>query len=157
MSPAVAASCRASPTSAPDAASLCLGTSANFYEVLSLSPRSASGDDVKRAFRSMALRYHPDVCDPSEKEQSTRAFLVLHEAYRTLSDPALKEEYDCSLGLVGGMRFAGGDRMVMRRRWEEQVMGLKRRSGRGRRSGTWGSIMRSRNNSRANNGNEDED
>ncbi|KAI4296331.1 hypothetical protein L6164_036297 [Bauhinia variegata] len=34
----------------------------NFYKLLSLSPKTATMDEIKRAHRSMALPYHPDVC-----------------------------------------------------------------------------------------------
>ncbi|KAG6652910.1 chaperone protein dnaJ 11, chloroplastic-like [Carya illinoinensis] len=66
----------------------------NFYEVLSLSPNNASINEIKKAYRSMALRYHPDVCPPPMKEESTRMFVKLNAAYRTLSDPVLRKEYE---------------------------------------------------------------
>ena len=59
-------------------------TSGNFYKMLSLSDNSATTDEIKRAYRSMALQYHPDVChDPSMKEESTRMFVQLNAAYKT--------------------------------------------------------------------------
>ncbi|KAG6651989.1 chaperone protein dnaJ 20, chloroplastic-like [Carya illinoinensis] len=71
----------------------CRATATNFYEILSLSPDNASIDEVKKAYRTMALRYHPDVCPPPMKEESTRIFVQLNAAYRTLSDPVLRIEY----------------------------------------------------------------
>ncbi|GLJ27137.1 hypothetical protein SUGI_0532060 [Cryptomeria japonica] len=59
----------------------------SLYEVLSV-PHNVSARDVKSAYRRMALRYHPDVCPPAEKEKCTRLFLKVQEAYelcRTLS------------------------------------------------------------------------
>ncbi|XP_028754225.1 chaperone protein dnaJ 20, chloroplastic-like [Neltuma alba] len=103
----------------------------NFYKMLSLNPKSATKDEIKKAYRSMALQYHPDTCrDPSRKEKCTRMFVQLHAAYETLSDPVLREEYDYELGLItkksNNESVNGGERW--RRRWEEQVVELKRRS-----------------------------
>ncbi|TKY71444.1 Chaperone protein dnaJ 20 [Spatholobus suberectus] len=117
----------------------------NFYKVLCLSPNSATTDDIKKAYRSMALRYHPDVChDSSKKEESTRMFVQLNAAYRTLSNPMLRAEYDCELGLRSGMSV--GDES-WRCRWQEQVAELKRRSRRrmAQKEGSWGSKMRAQN------------
>lgn len=75
----------------------------DFYRLLSItSPKSVGCEEIKRAYRSMALRYHPDVCrDESMKEELTKMFVQLNEAYRTLSDPVLRNEYDFELGLSG--------------------------------------------------------
>ncbi|KAI3439291.1 AAI domain-containing protein [Psidium guajava] len=71
----------------------------NYYELLSLNPNASAGD-VKKAYRSLAPRYHPDVCrDPSTKEESTGMFLLVHEAYEALSDPRSRLLYDYELGL----------------------------------------------------------
>ncbi|XP_020222187.1 chaperone protein dnaJ 20, chloroplastic [Cajanus cajan] len=102
------------------------GVDENLYSILSLSPNSASMDDIKKAYRSMALRYHPDVCrDGSKKEEQTRMFVQLNAAYETLSNPRLREEYDYELGLRSKMSV--GDES-WRIRWREQVSELKRRS-----------------------------
>lgn len=73
----------------------------NFYKMLCVSPESATTAEIKRAYRSMALRHHPDVCrDASAKEESTRMLVLLNAAYETLSDPCLRQQYDCQvLGL----------------------------------------------------------
>ena len=82
----------------------------NLYKVLSLSPKSATTDDIKKAYRSMALRYHPDVCqDCSKKEESTRMFVQLNAAYQTLSNPRLRAEYDCELGLRSEKSVVGNE------------------------------------------------
>ncbi|XP_057739023.1 chaperone protein dnaJ 20, chloroplastic-like [Arachis stenosperma] len=110
----------------------------NLYKVLSLSPKSATMDDIKRAYRSMALRYHPDVChDPSKKDESTRLFVQLNQAYETLSNPTLKQEYDHQLGLITAHDESS------RKRWKEQLAELKTRSH--RKQGSWGSRMRAQN------------
>ncbi|XP_058752126.1 chaperone protein dnaJ 20, chloroplastic-like [Vicia villosa] len=110
----------------------------NLYKILSLSPKSATMDDIKRAYRTMALRYHPDVChDRMKKEESTRMFVKLNEAYKILSNPKLKEEYDCKLFGLDDLR---------RSRWMEQVVELNRRSHTHRGGASWGSRMRAKNN-----------
>jgi molecular chaperone DnaJ len=61
------------------------------YEVLSV-PRDASAEDVKRAYRTLALRYHPDR-NPGDREAEER-FKVVSEAYATLRDPEARQRYD---------------------------------------------------------------
>lgn len=127
---------------------------ANFYKVLSVSPGSATKDEIKKAYRSMALQYHPDVCnDPSMKEESTRMFVQLNAAYETLSNPMLREKYDSELGLRRSnnnmnmnMNMNVSDE-VWRSRWQEQVVELKNRSRRrmGQKGGSWGARMRTQN------------
>ncbi|OAY32116.1 chaperone protein dnaJ 20, chloroplastic [Manihot esculenta] len=101
-----------------------------FYKVLSLNPQEAKPEDIKKAYRKMALRYHPDVCQNStmSREECRRMFLQVHEAYRTLSDPVLREEYD--LGLFLGLTRNLGDNHAGTGScsWKEQLVELKRRS-----------------------------
>ena len=60
-------------------------SSNDFYKMLSLNPKSATRDEIKKAYRTMALQYHPDMCkDPSRKEKCARMFVQLHVAYETL-------------------------------------------------------------------------
>ena len=104
----------------------------NFYQVLSLGSEDVGFDEIKKAYRSMALQYHPDVCPPSAKEESTRRFVELQKAYETLSDPISREMYDYQLRLVKSM----GSGVCMEERkskfprevWESQLYGLKKRS-----------------------------
>ncbi|KAF8411505.1 hypothetical protein HHK36_004057 [Tetracentron sinense] len=105
-----------------------------FYEVLSLDSEYVGFDEIKKAYRRMALQYHPDVCPPSTKEESTRRFVELQKAYETLSDPISREKYDYELGLVDFIEFGIGglQREESRSRfpkevWENQLRGLQRR------------------------------
>ncbi|KAH1073570.1 hypothetical protein J1N35_025898 [Gossypium stocksii] len=78
----------------------------NFYELLSLGHSENVGlSEIKKAYRRMVLQYHPDVCPPSAKEESTKRFLELQMAYETLSDPVSRKMYDCELGLADQIGF----------------------------------------------------
>lgn len=63
----------------------------DFYNVLGV-PRNASQDDIKKAYRNLAMRWHPDR-NPDNDEVAAR-FKDLTEAYRTLSDPDRRARYD---------------------------------------------------------------
>ncbi|XP_058079913.1 chaperone protein dnaJ 20, chloroplastic-like [Magnolia sinica] len=99
------------------------------YELLSVT-ESAGQDEIKAAFRKLARRCHPDTCrSDNKKEDFTKQFIEAREAYRVLSDPVLREDYDNRLK----NRF--GD-------WESQLAGLTTRSDRRATSASWGSRMR---------------
>uniref|UniRef100_A0A8C6RWP4 DnaJ heat shock protein family (Hsp40) member B2 n=1 Tax=Nannospalax galili TaxID=1026970 RepID=A0A8C6RWP4_NANGA len=57
---------------------------ASYYEILDV-PRSASADDIKKAYRKKALQWHPDK-NPDNKEFAERKFKEVAEAYEVLSD-----------------------------------------------------------------------
>ncbi len=78
------------------AAALCAASLAglSYYEMLGLT-RTASGTEIKRAFRKMALKYHPDK-NPSEDAQNE--FIAVAAAYEVLMDPARRSQYDASGG-----------------------------------------------------------
>lgn len=69
----------------------------DYYEVLGLD-KSASADDIKKAYRTLAKKYHPDV-NPGNKEAETK-FKEVGEAYEVLSDPDKKAKYD-AYGFAG--------------------------------------------------------
>ena len=56
----------------------------DYYDILGVS-RDATADDLKRAFRQLAMKYHPDR-NPDNKE-SEEKFKKINEAYSCLSDP----------------------------------------------------------------------
>jgi len=64
----------------------------DYYEVLGIE-RSAGGDELKRAYRRLALKYHPDNYK-GDKAEGERMFKELAEAYEVLSDPAKRQRYD---------------------------------------------------------------
>ncbi|WP_085829860.1 DnaJ C-terminal domain-containing protein [Collinsella vaginalis] len=81
----------------------------NFYDVLGVS-KDASDDEIKKAFRKLAVKYHPDSGGDEQK------FKEISEAYETLSHPDKRREYDQMLmfggvpgqGAPGGYTYAGG-------------------------------------------------
>ncbi|CAD8178403.1 unnamed protein product [Paramecium octaurelia] len=64
----------------------------DYYKVLEL-PRSATEADIKKAYRKLALKWHPDK-NPDNKEVATKKFKEIAEAYEVLSKPEKKSHYD---------------------------------------------------------------
>ncbi|SMC19577.1 DnaJ domain-containing protein [Desulfacinum hydrothermale DSM 13146] len=67
----------------------------DYYRILGLPP-SASGDDIRRAYRRLARRHHPDRNEGSP--ESEERLKEINEAYRVLGDPDRKKDYDRSAG-----------------------------------------------------------
>ena len=69
----------------------------DYYEVLGVS-KTASEDDIKKAYRKLAKEFHPDL-HPGDKAAEAK-FKELNEAYEVLSDPQKKSKYD-QFGFAG--------------------------------------------------------
>ena len=63
----------------------------DYYEILEIS-RGASGNEIKKAYRRLALKFHPDR-NQGDKE-SEEKFKKINEAYQILSDAQKREIYD---------------------------------------------------------------
>lgn len=78
----------------------------DYYEVLGLK-KGASADEIKKAYRTLAKKYHPDM-NPGDKD-AERRFKEIGEAYEVLSDPDKKAKYD-QFGFAGvDPNMAGGE------------------------------------------------
>ncbi len=70
----------------------------DYYKILGVD-RDATDEEIKRAYRRLAMQYHPDRCQ-GDKE-SEEKFKLINEAYETLKDPEKRAQYD-RFGYVGG-------------------------------------------------------
>lgn len=84
----------------------------DYYELLGVA-RNASDDDIKKSFRRLAMKYHPD--RNRDNPQAEEQFKKVKEAYDVLSDPKKRSAYDQfghagvdpSMGAAGGFGFGG--------------------------------------------------
>ena len=63
-----------------------------FYEALNLT-KEASEDEIKKSYRKLAVKYHPDK-NPDNKEEASAKFKEISEAYSVLSDKEKRNIYD---------------------------------------------------------------
>ena len=64
----------------------------DYYEVLGVS-KNATDDEIKKAYRKLAKKYHPDA-NPDNKEEAEAKFKEVNEAYENLSNPQKRKMYD---------------------------------------------------------------
>ncbi len=81
-----------------------MADSEDFYSVLGVG-RQATADELKRAYRKLAIKYHPDH-NPGDKEAEEK-FKQVNNAYQTLSDPEKRARYD-AMGHEAYMRGGAG-------------------------------------------------
>ncbi len=68
----------------------------DYYQLLQIPPSASSGD-IRKAYRQLALKFHPD---KNNTPHAAAQFLLINEAYGVLNDPAQRKKYD-------SIRFAG--------------------------------------------------
>ena len=88
----------------------------DLYKILEVS-RDADADDVRKAYRRLALKYHPDKQagkSEAEVEAASSKFKAISEAYEILSDPEKKSKYDSGVEIedidnphAGGGNYGG--------------------------------------------------
>lgn len=77
----------------------------DYYEVLGVN-KNATDEELKKAFRKLAKKYHPDA-NPDNKKEAEAKFKEVNEAYETLSNPQKRKMYD-QFGPDGPQGFGGG-------------------------------------------------
>lgn len=102
-------------------------------ELSTLNSKCVNVDQIKKAYRKMVLRYHPDVCDPSMREESNRMFIEIQKAYRCLLDQESQKTVSSETGAT-------------KHKWESQLSELKRQSHwrQEQKEGSWGCRMRAK-------------
>ncbi len=67
-------------------------TKKDYYKILEID-KNSSPDDIRKAYRKLVLKYHPDK-NPENKEESEIKFKEIYEAYSVLSNPSKRSDYD---------------------------------------------------------------
>jgi len=75
----------------------------NHYTVLGVPP-SASAEQLRRAYKELATRYHPHTADPKDEADTVKKFQRASEAYSILKDPLLRARYDLGVGDTAGSK-----------------------------------------------------
>lgn len=78
----------------------------DYYEVLGVN-KNATDEELKKAYRKLAKKYHPDA-NPDNKKEAEEKFKEVSEAYETLSNPQKRQMYD-QFGPDGPQGFGGGN------------------------------------------------
>ena len=78
----------------------------DYYEILGV-PKNASEDDIKKAYRKLAMKFHPDRNQGDGAKQAEEKFKEAAEAYDVISDPQKRAQYD-RFGHAGVNNGSGG-------------------------------------------------
>src|SRR5512138_684035 len=79
----------------------------DYYDVLGV-PKNASEDDIKKAYRKLAMKHHPDRNQGDDAKKAEEKFKEAKEAYEMLSDPQKRAAYDQSGHAGVDPSMAGG-------------------------------------------------
>lgn len=104
----------------------------DYYDLLGVS-KKASGEEIKRAYRKLAMKYHPDR-NPNKKEAEER-FKEINEAYAVLSDKEKRKQYD-TFGAEGFRQRFSQEDIFRGFDFDEILSGIF--GGRGRRESRFG-------------------
>ena len=87
-----------------------MATKRDFYEILGV-PKNASDEDIKKSYRKLAMKHHPDRNQGDSGKAAEEKFKEAKEAYEMLSDPQKRSAYDQHghAGVDPNMRGAGGE------------------------------------------------
>src|SRR5688572_26288473 len=110
-------------------------TKRDYYEILGVA-RTADGEEIKRSYRKLAMKYHPDRAD-GDKAAAEIKFKECAEAYEVLSDPEKRRRYDQfgHAGVGGHHDYAHMDVSDIFSMFDDIFGGLGGFGGGGRRGG----------------------
>lgn len=86
---------------------LSIQSTKDYYAILGVK-KGCSDNELKKAYRTLALKYHPDKVEEKDRDVAEKKFVEVAEAYEVLSDPKKKEEYDQMRAFGGGQKGNGG-------------------------------------------------
>ena len=87
----------------------------DYYQILGVT-RDAGSEEIRKAFRHLALRYHPDQ-NPGNPKESEEKFKEINEAYEVLSNEQKRRYYDHLIGWSGY-----GQNITMDLDWLQEIM-----------------------------------
>ena len=85
----------------------------DYYETLGVS-RTASDDEIKRAYRKLAKEWHPDRHPEGERDEVEKKFKAIAEAHEVLSDPEKRKRSLMLTGILSLVMLVGGFGLVAR-------------------------------------------
>ena len=119
----------------------------DFYDILGV-PKNASDEDIKKAYRKLAMKHHPDRNQGDDAKKSEEKFKEAKEAYEMLSDPQKRAAYDqyghagVDPNMGGGRRRGCLCRPCQQRRRSAEGQAGRRQRGRRRLQGSQEGLSR---------------